>query len=115
MTIFNRPKKKLPKSISKRRYSAPDNRFIVSLPFRDESKLGKSHDIALRRILSLERFLSADNNLKIEYTNFLDEYLSLGNMEIVPLEELVVYVLYNIIYRTTLLSKKVVVRRLKCA
>lgn len=74
---------------------APDNRFIVSLPFRDELKLGKSYDISLRRFLSLERRLSVDDKLKTEYTNFLDEYLSLGHMEIVPPEERDVYLRYN--------------------
>lgn len=45
--------------------------------------------------MSLERRLATDNNLKIEYTKFLDEYLSLGHMEIVPFEERDIYVQYN--------------------
>ncbi|KAL4122796.1 hypothetical protein QTP88_015071 [Uroleucon formosanum] len=92
---------------------APDNRFIVSLLFRDESKLGKSYDIALRRFLSLERRLSADNKLKIEYTNFLDEYLSLGHMEIVQFEERDVYVRYNYLPHNAVIKESSTMTKLR--
>lgn len=60
-----------------------DGRFTVSLPFRDNiSKLGKSYDVALRRMLSLERRFQSDAKLKEEYGKFMNEYFTLGHMEI---------------------------------
>jgi len=60
-----------------------DGRFIVKLPFRDNiSKLGKSYDVALRRMLALERRFQSDTKLKKEYTKFMNEYSVLGHMEI---------------------------------
>lgn len=59
-----------------------DGRFIVTLPFRDTLKLGKSYELALRRFLTLERRFQTDNNLKKDYANFMNEYITLGHMEI---------------------------------
>ncbi|KAL4135184.1 hypothetical protein QTP88_006825 [Uroleucon formosanum] len=66
-----------------------DGRYVVSLPFSDVSKLGKSYNTALRRFFSLERRLQSDTELKRKYTIFLNEYLSLGHMELVPSVEVV--------------------------
>lgn len=59
-----------------------DGRFIVSLPFKpDESiALGDSKETAVSRFLSLERKLNKDTNLKLQYTQFINEYISLGHM-----------------------------------
>jgi len=58
-------------------------RFTVSLPFRENAaRLGKSYDVALRRMLSLERRFQSDTKLKEEYSKFMNEYSELGHMEI---------------------------------
>jgi len=45
-----------------------DGRFTVSLPFRDNApKLGKSYDVALRRMLSLERRFQSNTKLREIY------------------------------------------------
>lgn len=63
-----------------------DGRFIVQLPFRKNLKcLGKSYEIAKRRLLALEKRFKNDQRLKSEYIQFLDEYEKLGHME--PLKE----------------------------
>lgn len=55
-----------------------DGRYVVSFPFRrNQLKLGKSYNTALRRFLSLERRLQSEPELKKGYVKFMDEYLSL--------------------------------------
>ncbi|XP_058816019.1 uncharacterized protein LOC131679327 [Topomyia yanbarensis] len=57
-------------------------RYTVSLP-KDEdaiSRLGESRDIALRRLQGTERRLARDENLRKQYTDFMEEYLHLGHM-----------------------------------
>ncbi|XP_058816896.1 uncharacterized protein LOC131680194 [Topomyia yanbarensis] len=57
-------------------------RYTVSLP-KDEdaiSRLGESRDIALRRLQATERRLARDENLRKQYTDFMEEYLHLGHM-----------------------------------
>lgn len=59
-------------------------RYTVRLPFRKNAEtLGESRTIALRRLLSLERKLDADETLKNEYTRVIKEHLRLGHMSIV--------------------------------
>lgn len=59
-----------------------DGRFIVRLPFIDEpTRLGVSKDIALRRFFSLEHKLAKNDELRKQYTAFMDEYIKLGHME----------------------------------
>lgn len=56
-------------------------RFSVRIPFRENKNLlGDSRQFALERFQSLERKLSKNNNLKIEYQNFMSEYINLGHM-----------------------------------
>lgn len=43
--------------------------------------LGHSRDIALKRLLHLERRLSRDPELKAQYVQFMNEYLTLGHMK----------------------------------
>ncbi|XP_055383857.1 uncharacterized protein LOC129613707 [Condylostylus longicornis] len=60
-------------------------KIIVKLPFkRHFSELGSSRQIAEKRFLSLERRLNSNSNLKEEYSKFLEEYLRLDHMELVP-------------------------------
>ncbi|XP_018393360.1 PREDICTED: uncharacterized protein LOC108772337, partial [Cyphomyrmex costatus] len=56
-------------------------RFSVRLPFNNQrKKLGESYEIALRRLLSLERRLNARPELYEDYRSFLREYEALGHM-----------------------------------
>jgi len=61
-----------------------DGRFIMHLPFKkDKTKLGNSYDMAMRRLLSLERRFQKDPKLKTEYCNFMSDYEKLGHMELI--------------------------------
>lgn len=65
-----------------------DGRFIVQLPFRDKvSNLGSSYEIAKRRLLSLERRFVKNAELKKDYIKFINEYLELGHMEAVDIDD----------------------------
>ncbi|XP_055634173.1 uncharacterized protein LOC129774458 [Toxorhynchites rutilus septentrionalis] len=59
-----------------------DGRYTVALPKDDGvlSRLGKSEEIALRRLQGTERRLSRDSNLRDPYLAFMQEYLRLGHM-----------------------------------
>ena len=50
--------------------------------------MGESLTQAKRRFESLERRLNRDPDLKRRYSNFIDEFISLGHMEVVPQEEI---------------------------
>lgn len=59
----------------------PSGRFMVSLPFKkDPSSLGASFEKARKRFISLERRLELNNELRLQYTQFLLEYEQLGHM-----------------------------------
>ncbi|XP_076291067.1 uncharacterized protein LOC143214214 [Lasioglossum baleicum] len=56
-------------------------RYIVKFPFNDKiHQLGQSYFIALKRFRSLEQRLNKNPELRVKYTQFLDEYLKLGHM-----------------------------------
>ncbi|GFW46397.1 uncharacterized protein LOC107944824 [Trichonephila clavipes] len=57
-----------------------DGRYILKLPFRDDSSLGDSKEGALKRFYSLERKLHSNNQFKEQYTEFMEEYQNLGHM-----------------------------------
>jgi len=55
--------------------------YSVGLPFNEQrTRLGESYGIALRRLQSLERRLTANLKLYENYRHFLHEYESLGHM-----------------------------------
>lgn len=58
-------------------------RYVVKLPFKQaaRNRLGNSKDIALKRLLGLEKRLERNPELKAHYIRFLREYLSLGHMK----------------------------------
>ncbi|XP_018323617.1 uncharacterized protein LOC108735896 [Agrilus planipennis] len=61
----------------------PTGRFIVKLPFKQESLcLGNFKDIALKRFHSLERKLHKQPRLSEQYTQFITEYFHLGHMSV---------------------------------
>lgn len=59
----------------------PQGRFIAKLPFKEQvvHKIGDTKDIAMKRLLGLERRFIRDPNLKSQYARFLDEYQALGH------------------------------------
>ena len=67
----------------------PDGIFVVQLPFRSNGiNLGHSRASALKRFFSLERKLNANPELKRKYIAFIQEFIDLGHMELIPEKEL---------------------------
>lgn len=62
-----------------------EGRFIIRLPFRflfdPDAKLGRSRDIAVKRLHQLERRLAQNSNLKEEYVKAINEYLLSNRMQ----------------------------------
>ncbi len=58
-----------------------DNRFVVSLPFRDSSSLGNSKEQALKRFRYLEKRLEAKPILRKQYSKFIQECVDMNHME----------------------------------
>ncbi|GFT34755.1 DUF1758 domain-containing protein [Trichonephila clavipes] len=62
-----------------------DGRYVVRLPFHSSpSKLGDSRESAIRRFKSLEHSLIKKPAIYSQYRDFMQEYLTLGHMELVP-------------------------------
>lgn len=60
-------------------------RFVLKLPFKEEilNNLGLSRDTALKRFHKLEERFHRDPNLKSNYTEFMNEYITLGHMKLI--------------------------------
>ncbi|XP_062713910.1 uncharacterized protein LOC134290733 [Aedes albopictus] len=58
-------------------------RYVVRLPLRETSVpfLGDSYKAAANRFSMMERRFAKDDELRVEYTQFMEEYLRLGHME----------------------------------
>lgn len=54
--------------------------FVLKLPIKDNFELGSSYDMARRWFFSLEKRLAHNEDLKVQYTEFLKEYEALGHM-----------------------------------
>ena len=66
---------------------SPDGRVIVSLPFRAGSpSLGHSKSQAVRRFYSMEAKLHREPKFKEKYVEFMREFISMGHLELVPLD-----------------------------
>lgn len=62
-----------------------DGTYTVRIPFIKENvTLGNSRRRATARLLQLEKRLQKDEKLKEDYSNFMNEYLTLGHMREVP-------------------------------
>ncbi|GFU53490.1 integrase catalytic domain-containing protein [Trichonephila clavipes] len=62
-----------------------DGRYVVRLPFHSSPfKLGDSRESAIRRFKSLEHSLIKKPAIYSQYRDFMQEYLTLGHMELVP-------------------------------
>ena len=57
-----------------------DGRYVVRLPFREQPLLVGSRAPAFHRLLSMERKLSRDEDLRLAYAKFLQEYEKLHHM-----------------------------------
>lgn len=74
------------KSFADSHYRNETGRYTVSIPLREDyGNIGKSKNQALYRFLSLERKLDSDPQFKRDYSNVINEYLSLGHMK--PINE----------------------------
>ncbi|KAF0745786.1 Uncharacterized protein FWK35_00034883, partial [Aphis craccivora] len=59
-----------------------DGRFVLRLPTNSKiDELGDSLNMAICRFMNVERRLQRDNQLRVEYINFMTEYLEMGHME----------------------------------
>ncbi|OXA47089.1 LINE-1 retrotransposable element ORF2 protein [Folsomia candida] len=79
-------------------------RFTVQLPFKSpRPKLGSSLNIAMKRLLLLERRLHSNPDARKQYVDFMKEYESLGHMqEVHPMDSdpsLVCYVPHHFILK----------------
>lgn len=66
-----------------------DGRYEVHLPFKPSTKIefGDSFGTAINRFYSLEWRFKFNNDLKSQYSAFINEYLSLGHMQEIPTNE----------------------------
>ncbi|GFX79200.1 uncharacterized protein LOC103569155 [Trichonephila clavipes] len=64
-------------------------RFAVNFPFRDSSvELGSSRDIAVHHLQQIEHRFSKNKSLSNQYHKFMNDYLKLGHMELIPENEI---------------------------
>ncbi|GIY50426.1 uncharacterized protein LOC103569155 [Caerostris extrusa] len=65
------------------------SRFAVKFPFRESSdELGSSRDIAIHRLHQIERRFAKNPSLFSEYHKFMEDYLKLVHMELIPENEI---------------------------
>ncbi|GFR11654.1 retrovirus-related Pol polyprotein from transposon 297 [Trichonephila clavata] len=65
------------------------SRFAVKFPFRDSSdELGSSRDIAVHRLQQIECRFRKNQYLSDQYHKFMDDYLKLRHMELIPENEI---------------------------
>ena len=85
---------------------------MVKLPVKEHliSKLGDSRAVALKRLISLERRFRRDPQLKLQYSQFINEYLSLGHMRLIdasPEESsMTFYLPHHCVFKVTNQSSK---------
>lgn len=64
-------------------------RFVVSIPFNSNKlNLGVSRDMAIRRLMQVERRLSRKPHQREQYLKFMEEYQALGHMSKIPADQL---------------------------
>ncbi|KAL0883539.1 hypothetical protein ABMA27_015693 [Loxostege sticticalis] len=64
----------------------PDGRYVVRLPMKPDvnEKLGESKSKAIAQFHQLENKFRKNNQIAIDYKQFMNEYLNLGHMKISP-------------------------------
>ena len=60
------------------------NQYVVRLPFCRTPSFSDSRRTAVSRLLGIERRPSKDPKLAEAYVNFMQEFINLGHMEIIP-------------------------------
>ncbi|XP_050532630.1 uncharacterized protein LOC126900752 [Daktulosphaira vitifoliae] len=66
----------------------PSGRYMLSLPFRSNKPyLGESKQIDYQRLLSLEKKLGKNADLRNQYHAFMQNYLDSRHMELIPFNE----------------------------
>ncbi|UYV64973.1 hypothetical protein LAZ67_3002613 [Cordylochernes scorpioides] len=63
--------------------------YVVQLPFRNDCQLGDSRSNTIKRLCSLERSLIPRPEVYDQYRSFIEEYLELGHMSLVPKEDII--------------------------
>ncbi|XP_054746651.1 uncharacterized protein LOC129251312 [Anastrepha obliqua] len=63
---------------------SPDGRFIVELPLKSDVALGASRSYAVRSLLSIEKRLARDEDLRQRCNEFMQELLDMKHMELAP-------------------------------
>ncbi|XP_063389047.1 uncharacterized protein LOC134674826 [Cydia fagiglandana] len=61
----------------------PEGRMVVPLTYvdpQDKPRFSNSREIALKRLLNLERKFKLNPQFRTDYVNFMDDYLSCGHM-----------------------------------
>ncbi|XP_011858905.1 PREDICTED: uncharacterized protein LOC105556422 [Vollenhovia emeryi] len=58
-------------------------RFVVRLPTRADIQLGESMELAMKRLMSLERRFKKNPDLKEEYVKFMKDYIEQKHMSLV--------------------------------
>ncbi|XP_077270667.1 uncharacterized protein LOC143901909 [Temnothorax americanus] len=88
-------------------------RYVVKLPLMEgwARSLGHSREIALDRFRALERRLDRDPTLKALYSEFMEEYIALGHMELIneqsPNEQGVYYIPHHCVFKQTTEGPKI--------
>lgn len=90
----------------------PEGRYIVKLPVKDSvHKLGDSRTAALKRLQGIERRFARNPELKIQYTQFMSEYITLGHMkriDVFPNEDTPSFYLpHHCVFKTAKQSSKI--------
>ncbi|XP_062713939.1 uncharacterized protein LOC134290759 [Aedes albopictus] len=89
-----------------------NGRYIVKLPIRENvHELSDNRTLALRRFFFLERRLLKDPELRLQYSNFIEEYKSLGHCkEVVEAHDvpgqMKYYMPHHAVYRPSSTSTK---------
>ncbi|KAJ8870950.1 hypothetical protein PR048_027252 [Dryococelus australis] len=66
-----------------------NDRYMVWLPFRDNNlELGESHVNVVARLHKIECQLKHQPDKHQKYVDFMNEYMALGHMELIPPEQL---------------------------
>jgi hypothetical protein len=70
---------------SKTHSRSPDGRYTVRLPLKSPEKpIGESRQAALQRRFTIERRMSRNEDLHLQYSDFMAEYLQLDQLKAIP-------------------------------
>lgn len=65
-----------------------DGRYIARMPLQPNApSVHETYQLAYAHLMQMEKRFKKDEQLKANYVNFMLEYISLGHMELVPVEE----------------------------